>query len=398
MIMTIGIKYFSYADRGGYGTAATAYLNGLLRAGMPLTWKPFVFGKHRYVPWDPGQGTLPIEEDHRQNIEADPAANLSGVIGKQLEYDTVLMHTQPQYWPDYWEEGKRRIGYTVWETDHIPRHWKALLNTAEQIFVPCRFNVDVFQSNGVSSPISVIPHIYRIPDEAGCEEIAAFRKQLDIRDDQFIFYTINAWTARKAMWQTITAYLDTFTASDPVVLVIKTDHAGVRNEDGTTIVPTPQMIAELCAGRRQVPEIRLICRSLSLREMDLLHQVGDAYLSLTHSEGWGLGAFEAAGIGNPVIITGWGGHLDYLLPGYFGLVNYRLIPVRDRLGLRPNEIPQNWAEAQQEHAVHLMHEVVRKPADLLSISRKVRDHIRTRFSESFITDRLLKTIYEPHTP
>ncbi len=395
--MLKGIKYLSYVDSGGYSSAAMAYINGLSNAGMPLTWMPFVFGQYCYIPWTSDKNALPLEVNNEKNSVDTLATRLFGAIHKQLNYDTVLMHTQPEYWSNYWEQGKRRVGYTVWETDHIPRHWTPLLNTAERIIVPCRFNVDVFQGNGVKCPISIVPHIYRIPYDVSIEEIAAFRRQLGIRDDQFVFYSINAWTARKAMWETVTAFLEAFSASESVVFVIKTDAAGVRNEDATEITPTPRIIAELCAGRRQIPEIKLICRQMSLREIDILHRIGNCYISLTHSEGWGLGAFDATGIGNPVIITGWGGHLDYLPVNYFGLVDYRLVPVRDRLGSHSYETRQHWAEAEREHAVHLMREIFRDPAANQSIAGQSQDHIRATFSESSVIKLFIEALNEPHT-
>lgn len=385
------IKYLSYADHSGYGMSGMAYLDGLLNNGIALTWMPFVFGQYEYLPWLSTQDRLPLD------TEDSVTRRLLQIIGKPLDYDSVLMHTQPEYWPKYWEQGKRRIGYTVWETDHIPSHWAALLNTAEQIFVPCRFNVDVFQNDGVKPPLAIIPHIYRTPHDITQEETVALRKQLGIRDEQWVFYSINTWTARKAMWETVSAFLDAFTADDPVVLVIKTDNAGVRNEDAPGITPTPQIIAELCAGRRHIPEIRLICRQMSSREIDTLHRIGDCFISLTHSEGWGLGAFDAAGLGNPLIITGWGGHLDYLSGNYFGLVDYRLVPVRDYRGYGSYEIRQRWAQAEREHAVHLLREIVRAPEAARRAAAETGVRIRRDFAQSPVIDRFIKALNDPYS-
>lgn len=51
---------------------------------------------------------------------------------------------------------------------------------------------------------------------------------------------------------------------------------------------------------------------LSDEDMGPLHLAGDAFISLTRGEGFGVGAFEAAAAGKPVIMTGWGGRLDFL--------------------------------------------------------------------------------------
>jgi glycosyltransferase involved in cell wall biosynthesis len=389
--MRKGIKVISYADLTGYGTAGDAYLRGLIRARLPLCWQPFIFRDDTYIPYTEAPGRLRIfQPHHSQNIEEDKC--LLAAIESRLEYDTLYMHTQPQYWPHYWEKGIRRVGYTVWETDHIPGHWKDLLNSADRILVPCHFNTEVFRSDGVTRPVSVIPHILRTPSDLSDDEAAGFRSRLGISGDRFVFYTINTWTARKALRDTITAFLEAFTDQDPVTLIVKTDPLGALNEDMPELVPTARIIAELIAGRANVPDIRVICRLMSVREIDLLHRSGDCFLSLTHSEGWGLGAFDAAGRGNPVIITGWGGQLDYLGTDYFGLVDYRLVPVPDFKGTEPYDPGQHWADADREHAVQLMRDIVRNPAAARKISEMTGAMIRASFSESSVIQHLVETL------
>jgi len=390
--VTKGIKLISCADLTGYGTAGDAYLRGLIRAQLPLVWQPFVFNKDTYIPYksDPGKLWL-FQPREGQNVDEDK--RLMNAIENHLDYDTLYMHTQPQYWPHYWEQGIRRVGYTVWETDHIPHHWKDLLNSADQILVPSAFNTDVFRNDGVTPPISVIPHILRTPSELTDDEIADFRTKLGISSDRFVFYTINTWTARKAMRDTINAYLDAFTDQDPVTLIIKTDPVGARIEGSAELVSTAMLIAQLIAGRQNVPDIRVHCRLMSTREIDLLHRTGDCFLSLTHSEGWGLGAFDAAGYGNPVIITGWGGHLDYLGKDYFGLVDYHLVPVPDFGGTEPYDSGQHWADASREHAVQLMQEMVRHPVKAQTQAETTAKLIRTSFSEHAVIQQLSDILY-----
>ena len=99
-------------------------------------------------------------------------------------------------------------------------------------------------------------------------------------------------------------------------------------------------------------------RELSDDEVAALHHRGDCFVSLCRSEGWGLGAFDAAAQGNPVVTTGFGGHLDYLT-GSPHLVRYDLVPVR-----RPRRIPElrprtsDWAQPDVDHGAELLRQVV----------------------------------------
>ena len=69
---------------------------------------------------------------------------------------------------------------------------------------------------------------------------------------------------------------------------------------------------------RDAPTICVLPYELNGRGIDMLHEIGGAYLSLSHGDGWGIGLYDAATRGTPAIATGWGGHLDYLGAGWPG--------------------------------------------------------------------------------
>jgi hypothetical protein len=51
---------------------------------------------------------------------------------------------------------------------------------------------------------------------------------------------------------------------------------------------------------------------LSEAELLTIHNTSHCYVSAARGEAWGLGAFEAALLGNPVIMPGFGGQTDFL--------------------------------------------------------------------------------------
>lgn len=146
-----GIKYISFHENSGYGIAAYRYIKGLTDLKIPLTWMPLVTGKK----WK-HLGYKPLEDKNSSYPEFAPFFN------KKIEYDTVIIHTVPEYYPVFaeMETGKTLIGCTVWETTKPPYHWISLLNSLDSIIVPCRWNREVFEKNGVSVPIHVVPHIF----------------------------------------------------------------------------------------------------------------------------------------------------------------------------------------------------------------------------------------------
>jgi glycosyltransferase involved in cell wall biosynthesis len=103
-------------------------------------------------------------------------------------------------------------------------------------------------------------------------------------------------------------------------------------------------------------------------------------LSLTSSEGWGLGAFDAASLGTPVIITGFGGQVDYLGDDYPGLLPYRRVPTAHR-NRRLFEVGTEWAYAELDAAVDLLRSVIGGSAsDLSARAESLAPELRARYS------------------
>src|SRR5262249_517682 len=163
----------------------------------------------------------------------------------------------------------------------------------------------------------------------------------------FVYYTIGEWTERKAVFKTIEAYLRAFARRDPVLLVVKTSPRDLRlplsRGAGTAGKGTTAWsVARLLAQHRDPPPARLIAGELVDVDIVALHGRGNCFVSLSRGEGWGLGAFDAATHGNPVVTTGYGGQLDYLADSPH-LVRFELVPVDDPAGFPSYAPDQRWA-------------------------------------------------------
>ena len=318
---------------------------------------------------------------------------LDPFCNRQIEYDVVIIHLPPEYYP-YWikcEPNKRLIGCTVWETDKLPKHWPPLLNKLDRILVPCHWNKDVFQQCGVTTPVEVIPHILTKREPGGRPGLGRIRKE------DFVFYTIGEWTYRKAIWNTVKAYLNEFTSRDPVVLLIKTtnyDETKLVNRRflGRRIYLTLFTILGIRRGYKNPARIKLVTRRISEGAIGRLHQRGDCYVSLTHSEGWGLGAFDAAGLGKPVIMTGFGGQLDYLSPELAYLVDFDLVPVHESKYQRSFTKDQNWAVPRLDHASTLMRHVFENQEEARDKGRQLGEFVSVNFDETEIIPLLLSAL------
>jgi glycosyltransferase involved in cell wall biosynthesis len=227
--------------------------------------------------------------------------------------------------------------------------------------------------------VRVIPHIARpAPDP----------EPPPTRTDRFVFYSIAAWSTRKAVLDTVEAFAAAFTNHDDVVLVIHT-----TPEDKIAAPrPTWVTLANALAGRRRLPEVTLSTRALTRAEVDALHGRGDCFVSLSRGEGWGLGAFDAAAHGNPVVVTGWGGTPEFLPDDYPYLVEYDLVPTSTEepdAWWRPHP-GERWAKARIEHAASLLREIHGDGDQARSWGRR----LRSKVTEAFVPDRVTGQLIE----
>lgn len=382
-----GIKYVSLYEKSGYGYAARAYLLGLIKTGIPITWTPMVPGKG----W--GLGYIPF----LGRDVGDP--DLGYVCNLNIKYDTIILHLTPEYYP-LWlkrEPGKRMIGYTVWETDKPPRHWQALLNTMDLLLVPSQWNKEIFIRWGVIRPISVIPHIAMnsnpIRSPSNAPPSSYYKSGWGFGADDYVFYCIGVWTARKALDNTIQCYLDSFTADDNTLLLIKTTKFDYTKRYFKWFFShTQRALNKILKNYRNPARVKIIDEEISEDDILNLHVRGDCYISLCRSEGWGLGAFDAASFGKPIIITGYGGQMEYLPRHLAYLVDYRLVPVIDEVGKQSYSRDQRWAEPNMIHASQLIRQVFedRNGADQRGIM--LSRHIIECFNESVVIPKLIQAI------
>lgn len=388
-----GLKYISWGDNTGYAVAAKSYVRALVSSGASLTWTPMLPGPRLRLGFDPYEARTWPEPD------------LEPLCNSPIDYDVVLMHTVPEYYP-YWLQregapGRRFYGYTVFELDRIPPSWPAILNRLDGVLVPCAWNVEIFRAAGVTVPIHVVPHLRPNGGERGPS--AADRKALRARlggpsalAGRLVFYTIGSWTIRKDLERTVGAFLEAFTADDPVALVVKTgrlDYTSWRRRFRDAFqrrpVPVRETIRKLLQPHRRPPMVRVIDdETLPDGEIRALHELGDVFLSLTRSEGFGLGAFEAAALGKPVVMTRYGGQLEFLSPERSWLVDYRLVPVRDPAGWAIFAHGDTWPEASIPGAVRALLEIAASPAEALARSAPLASEIAQRFSGDAIVDAL----------
>jgi len=310
-VMPLRVLYRGPICQGtGFGQAAHDYLMAMQTAGIETRIQLTIDGdtealEGRYAPLAP-----------LIDSQQDP------------EWPThVIVHTIPKYAHEFVGKGEylgvkaampprvKKVCITTWETSEIPKEFVKRIDQAfDLVIVPSTFNEHLFISGGLSADkIRVIPHTF---DPAWWFVDTAPRDP----DKPYVFYTITVWASRKNPMGLLTAYFTEFEPDENVVLKIVTPN--VCKDEIFTLIRAMDV--------PNTPKVEFLgLRPQRLNDIELrdIHLSSDCYVTVTRGEGWGLGAYEAMLIGNPVIATGYGGLTDFLK--YYDraiLLDYLLTP------------------------------------------------------------------------
>ncbi len=398
--MSPAITYYSFLEPSGYGHAAVGYVRALVNAGVPVHWVPVRHDADGIAHCVAGE-SLPLVALARGDEALDDLPSLLAATSRPIVTDTVVAHTVPEHWPRLFERGKRNVGCTVWETDRAPAHWRSLFDRADRLLVPCAMNRATFAATGTPTPVRVVPHVRRHAwNHFAPADLAAARRRYGIDGARYVFLSISAWDPRKAIPSLLRAFVRAFREDEGVALIVKTGALGygpppLHERRPALDLAQDAVDAETDRLDRDAPPIAVLPIETSGRDVDLLHEIADAYVTLPHGEGWALGAFDAAARGTPVIATGWSGHLDWLGADWPGAVRYRLCAPRVWPPERPSYWPsQRWAEPDLDHAAELMRAHVADPARFRAAAEPIAERIANDYSEPVIARAFLRALAE----
>jgi glycosyltransferase involved in cell wall biosynthesis len=363
------IHYLALHEPSGYAVAARRCMLALAGAGAEVRFVPFVPGHE----WGLGYRPAAAAEigDH----------SLRALLAGPEVCDAVVAHLVPEYWPQVRAlyPDVPLVGHTVWETDRLPATWPALLGEADLIVVPTQWNRGLLERSDIRAPIAVVPHIAAEPVRVRTETWS------EIADDTFVVYSIGPWSARKALDLTVRAYQSAFAGRRDTLLVLKTSArdftwTGAAGTGPASPGSSAWSLARVLGEVSCPAPVRLVTRVLGADDIDALHVRGDCYLSLCRSEGWGIPAFDAAAFGTPIVITGYGGQLEYLDAESAFLVDHTMVAVDDPAGGSSYVRAQHWAEPSVAHGAAQLGAVADAPREARARAERARARITREFA------------------
>ena len=180
---------------------------------------------------------------------------------------------------------------TMHELDHLPeekRDWPAILNRIDLVITPTDWNREVWEREGVRTPIAVVPlgidpELY-YPVTGRCCTFLSVHENLGGK------------TSREDWRETLRAYCSAFTSEDNVRLVIKTWKWKPEHFEAARL----ETLAELGLDAESAPTVEVIDDILSIEQMRDLYQHAWLFLKNANREGWSMPCTEAIACGTPV--------------------------------------------------------------------------------------------------
>lgn len=343
-----GVNILMYAsDSGGVMNATTSLARHLMSQGVPVCIVDI--GSHE--SWNDPRTRL--AEDLKVVLSAQPRYP-TNIWAQGFPWYLELSEQFPTYFENRWN-----IGFTFWELPHVPERFSASVNVMDSILVMSEF-VKQAILDVATVPVEQIDWPNSLIQSADSMD---FRAKYDLPDLECIALVEAEFTSgmdRKNCEASIQAIIRSrqYGSSTTPVLRVKFEK---DRYDKSLEDRYHEYLAYL---KRTYPELII----LDLPSMDYesaleIKASCNIYVSLSKSEGLGLGAFEAHEMGKDTVITGWSGttELKKLAESEsVHFVNFELVPVF------PNEFPwvtpgeqnfQRWAEADVEHAAKIIHEI-----------------------------------------
>lgn len=265
-------------------------------------------------------------------VEGELTADVAGVPpGRRDVVMRLLSRPEPptgphvvisQHYP-VWvppQRGDLTLAWFFWEEGLVPAETVATLNAAfDGVLASSRTVAKALVDSGVAVPVRVLGHAPSL------ERFRALRDERGHGREVFSFLHVSSGFPRKGTEMLLDAYVAVFRRTDPVTLVIKT----FPNPHNRVAEHVERLRADPAA-----PAIELVNADLDEATMLDLYRRADVMVLPTRGEGFNLPAAEALAAGLRLIVTGHGGHMDFLagLPaGVVRLLAYRMAPADTHL-------------------------------------------------------------------
>jgi glycosyltransferase involved in cell wall biosynthesis len=234
------------------------------------------------------------------------------------------------------------IGIWFFELEHLPDQWKKDVKNYDEIWATSSYIEDIFTKELPNTKIRRINHPLP-PIQKLDKNLAKSHFNLSPEDFLCLFiFDFDSDIERKNPIAVIKSFQQAFTNNTDAKLIIKS-HSG-----------SPSQIKEIDLAIGSDKRILHYSENWAHKDVNILLNSCDVYISLHRSEGVGLTLLEAIALEKPTLSTNYSGNLDFCKKEWAELVDYEMVEVsKDSAyykfyGLQDKDI--KWANPKIEDA------------------------------------------------
>jgi glycosyltransferase involved in cell wall biosynthesis len=262
----------------------------------------------------------------------------------------------------------RRVGFFLWELDHLPESHRLGMDLVDEIWVPTEFLRRVY-SGSAKVPVRNVGKYLLTPD------LSKLAKRKNQGFTFLVSFDFHSGVERKNPLVALKAFAKAFPPNIGDVRVVVKTTEYVPNHWGD---PHDQWLQIMEIAKKD-PRIRIVTEMLSEWSYFSLMNECDCVVSTHRAEGFGYLPAYGMLLRKSVIATDYSGTTDFCTPETAWLLQYRLKPVVQ--GEFIVDVPDAaWADVDLDHVAQTMREVVENKTARLQKEEAGRAFVRGRYS------------------
>lgn len=363
-------------------------------------------------------GTLYEEEIKRNN------AIRACIIQPQQKKQTYDYYINVSIPNEFDSLGDINIGFTAGiETDRVAPAWLEKGNQMDSIFVPSNHSKQVYERSKYQKMAKENPGVVmgQLESETPIEVIFEgvdteifnnlksniilnnMEKELNEIDTEFNFLYVGHWMQggigedRKNVGRLIKSFLNAFEYNPKVGLVLKTAIGSSSVPDKYRCIDRIERTLYQMGytASKNSPKIYLVHGIFTDNEMAYLykHKKIDAFVTLTHGEGYGRPMAESAACDLPVIAPNWSGHVDFLNSKFANLIPTKMIQIPEcAVWDGVLERGSAWSDVEELDAIKSMKDVYHNYDVWMKKAKTLGKDIRDNWNEDKMGELLVEKI------
>ncbi|WP_049945445.1 glycosyltransferase [Butyrivibrio sp. AC2005] len=331
---------------------------------------------------------------------AETNVSFADFESEELKYNVNLIHINPNELLSFILKADKKvfdnryqIAYWLWELPEFPKEWIYQIEMFDEIWTPSEFVSEAVRKV-TNKPVYTVPYAMSEPVTDGKYD----RNYFGLPDDKFLYlmsYDGLSNSERKNPVGAILAYKEAF--SKEYLNSLSEEHSQELKEAGLIIKATHAEDKELSHLRELMEgykNVYILTDSYSKEEFNSLIKCADVYISLHHSEGFGLVMAEAMLLGTPTVATGWSANAEFMSEDACCMVPVKIVEIKKETP--PYHKGNHWADpdvhAAAKYIRHLYEDKDFYQYKKEAAAKYIRDCMSQKKAVSVICERYLNII------